>query len=80
MEKHQSEYNNNEFKISPPTWNDTFDLPDGSYSIDDIQDYFELIIYKKKENLTEDLPIEIYPNKTKNRIVLKIKTGYKLEC
>ena len=80
MEKHQSEYNNNEFKISPPTWNDTFDLPDGSYSIDDIQDYFELIIYKKNQNLTEDLPIEIYPNKTKNRIVLKIKTGYKLEC
>ena len=80
MEKHQSEYNNNEFKILPPTWNDTFDLPNGSYSIDDIQDYFELIIYKKKENLTEDLPIEIYPNKTKNRIFFKIKTGYKLEC
>ena len=40
----KSEYNNNEFKISAPTWNDTFDLPDGSYSIDDIQDYFEFII------------------------------------
>ena len=40
----KSEYNNNKFKISPPTWNDTFDLPDGSYSIDDIQDYFEYII------------------------------------
>ena len=74
----KSEYNNNKFKISAPTWNDTFDLPDGSYSIDDIQDYFEFII-KKHETLTEDLPIEIYPNKMKNRIVFKIKTGYKLE-
>ena len=70
MEKHQSEYNNNEFKISPPTWNDTFDLPDGSYSNDDIPDYFELII-KRNEHLTEDLPIETYPNKTENRFVYK---------
>ena len=28
------------------TWNDTFDLPDGSYSISDIQNYFEFIIKK----------------------------------
>ena len=34
----KSEYNNNKFKISAPTWNETFDLLDGSYSIDDIQD------------------------------------------
>ena len=54
----KSEYNNNKFKISAPTWNDTFDLPDGFYSIDDIQDYFEFII-KNHEILTEDLPIEI---------------------
>ena len=71
-------YNNNKFKISAPTWNDTFDLPDGSYSIDDIQDYFEFII-KKHETLTANLPVEIYPNKIKNRIVFKIKTFYKLE-
>ena len=74
----KSAYNNNEFKISAPTWNDTFDLPDGSYSISDIQYYFEFII-KKHKTLNEDLPIEIYPNKIKNRIVFKIKTGYKLE-
>ena len=74
----KSEYNNNKFKISAPTWNDTFDLPDGSCSITDIQDYFEFII-KKYETLTENLPIQIYPNKVKNRIVFKIKTGYKLE-
>ena len=74
----KSKYNNNKFKISDPTWNDTFDLPDGSYSISDIQDYFEFII-KKHETLTENPPIQIYPNKIKNRIVFKIKTGYKLE-
>ena len=61
-----------------PTWNDTFHLPDGSYLISDIQDYFEFII-KKHENLIENLPIQIYPNKIKNTIVFKIKTGYKLE-
>ena len=43
-----SEYNNNKFKIFAPTWNDIFDLPDGSYSISDIQDYFEFIIKKQK--------------------------------
>ena len=48
----KSTYNNNKSKISAPTWNDTFDLPDGSYSIGDIQDYFEFII-KKHETLTE---------------------------
>ena len=74
----KSAFNENKFKISAPTWNDTFDLPDGSYSIEDIQDYFEFII-KKHETLTENPPIEIYPNKIKNRIVFKIKTGYKLE-
>ena len=74
----KSEYNNNKFKISVPTWNDTFDLPDGSYSISDIQDYFEFII-KKHEALTENPPIQIYPNKIKNRIIFKVKTGYKLE-
>ena len=74
----KSAYSNNKFKISAPTWNDTFDLPDGSYSIEDIQDYFEFII-KKHETLTENPPVQIYPNKIKNRIVFKIKTGDKLE-
>ena len=58
--------------------NDTFDVPDGSYSISDIQDCFEFII-KKHETLTENPPIQIYSNEIKNRIVFKIKTGYKLE-
>ena len=64
--------------MSALTWNEPFDLPDGSYSIPHIQDYFEFII-KKRETLTEDLPVKIYPNKIKNRIVFKIKAKYKLE-
>ena len=74
----KSAYNNNKFKISAPTWNDEFDLPDGSYSIADIQDYFEFII-RKHETLTENPAVQINLNKIKNRIVFKIKTGYKLE-
>ena len=74
----KTEYNNNKFKICALTWNETFDLPDGCYSIADIQDYFEFII-KKHETLTDNPSIQIYPNKTKNKIVFKIKNGYKLE-
>ena len=40
----KSEYNNN--KLLAPTTDDNFDLPDGSYPIGDIQDYFEFIIKK----------------------------------
>ena len=53
-------------------------MPDGSYTISDIQDYFEYVI-KEHETLAENPPIQIYPNKIKNRIVFKVKTGYKLE-
>ena len=74
----KSEYKINKFRISAPIWNDTFNLPDCSYSIADIQDYFEFII-KKHETLTENPPIQIYPNKIKNKIVFNINTGYKLE-
>ena len=74
----KSAYSNNKCNVPAPTWDDTFDLPDGSYSIVDIQDYFVFII-KKHKTLTENPPVQIYPNKIKNRIVFKIKTGYKLE-
>ena len=74
----KSIYNNNKFKISAPTWNDTFDLPDGSYNILSIQNYIEYVI-KKHETIAETAPILIYANKISNRIVFKIKTGYKLE-
>ena len=59
-------------------WNDQSDLADGSYSISDIQDFFEFI-FEKHEVLAENPPTQIYLNKIKNRIIFKIKTGYKLE-
>ena len=73
----RSAYNNNKFKISAPTWNDQFHLPDGSYSISDIQDYFEYII-KKHETIADNPPVQIYVKKIKNNIVFKIKTGLNL--
>ena len=39
----KSSYNNYKFKTSAPTWSDEFELPDGSYSISDIQDYFKCV-------------------------------------
>ena len=74
----KSTYYNNKFKISAPTWNETFDLPDGSYNISEIQDYIEYII-KKHETIGENPPILIYANTINNRIVFRIKSGYKLE-
>ena len=74
----KSSYNNNKFKISVPTWNDKFELPDGSYSILDIQYYFEYILKKHGDN-TDKPSIQIYVNKTENRITFKIKDEYSLE-
>ena len=74
----KSIYNDNKFKISAPTWNDTFDLPDGFYNIPAIQNYFEYVI-KKHEKIGETAPIVIYANTISNRVVFKIKTGYKSE-
>ena len=74
----QKSYNNNKFKISALTWNDKFELPDGSYSVPDIQDYFEYILKKHGENI--DKPsVQIYVNKIENRVTFKIKDGYSLE-
>ena len=74
----KSTYNNNKFKISAPTWNETFDLPDGSYNISEIRDYIEYII-KKPETIGENASILIYANTLNNRIVFKIKSVYILE-
>ena len=52
--------------------------PDGSYNISEIQGYIEYII-KKHETNSENAPILIYANTINNRIVFKIKSGYKLE-
>ena len=69
---------NNKFKISTPTWNEEFELPDVSHSISDIQDYFEYIL-KRHEAITSNLLIMIYLNKIENRNTFKIKTGHDLE-
>ena len=69
-EKTKSSYNNNKFEISAPTWNDKFD---GSYSVSDIQDYFEYILKKHNEKI-DNPSIKIYVNKIENRITFKIKT------
>ena len=74
----KSSYKNNKFKISAATWSDEFELPDGSYSISDIQDYFEYILKKHGENV-DDPSIKIYVNKIENRVTSKIKNGYYLE-
>ena len=74
----KSSYNNNKFKISAPTWSEEFELPDGSYSVSDIQDYFEYIL-KKHSKSVDNLSIRIYANKIENRITFKIKNGYYLE-
>ena len=78
MESIKKSYKNNKFKISAPTWNEEFELLDGSYSISDIQDYFEYILRKHGEK-TVNPSIRIYTNKMENRITFKIKTGYYLE-
>ena len=74
----KSTYNNDKFKRSAPTSNETFELPDGSYNISEIQNYIEYII-KKHETIGENAPIFIYANTINNRIVFKIKSRYKLE-
>ena len=68
-------YKNNKFKISAPTWNEEFELPDGSYSISDIQGYFEYIL-KKHGGKTVNPSIKIYTNKMENRTTFKIKKLY----
>ena len=60
----KSVYNNNKFKISTPTWSDEFKLPDGSYSVSDIHNYFDFIV--------KILQLKILPYKL---IQMKSKTG-----
>ena len=74
----KNSYNNNKFKISAPTWNDKFELPDGSYSVSNIQDCFAYILKKHGENI--DKPsIKMYINKIESKITFKIKNEYSLE-
>ena len=74
----KSSYNNNKFKISAPTRSKEFELPDGSCSVSDIQDYFEYILKKHIESV-DNPSIRMYINRIENRITFKIKNGYYLE-
>ena len=77
LDKSQSKYTtiqwnkiqlNNKFKISEITWDEEFEVADGSYIVSDIQNYFEYTI-KNHETLTERSPIQIYVNETQNRYI-----------
>ena len=63
--------------MSAPAWSDEFELPDGSYSISDVQDYFEYILKKHTESI-DNPSIKKYVNEIENRVIFKIKNGYYL--
>ena len=68
--------------MSRPTWSEDVTIPDGSYEIYQILNYFlDEIIKKHESNIksNEQLPILIYANRILNRVSFRIKTGYKLE-
>ena len=78
----KEQYNNNKFRLSGPTWSEDVTLPDGSYEIYQIQNYFLDEVIKKQESSVksnEDSPILIFANRILNRVTFRIKTGYKLE-
>ena len=78
MENIKKSYKSNKLKILAPTWNEQFELPDGSYSVPDIQDYFGYIL-KKYEAVTDNPSMMKYVNMVENRITFKTKIGYYLE-
>ena len=71
-------YKNNKFKISASTWNEGFVLPDGSYSVSHIQDYFKYILNKHGPK-TCNSSIRTSLDKIENRTTFRMKTGYYLE-
>ena len=73
----RKEYNNGKFKITTPSWSEEFELPDGSYTVTDINDYFQFIVEKHTKDHKDD--IQIYVNKIANRVTFKLKTGITLE-
>ena len=78
----KKEYNNNKFRLSGPTWSKDVTIPDGSYEIYQIQNYFLDEVIKEHESgvkSNEQSPIWIYANIILNRVSFSIKTGYKLE-
>ena len=78
----KEQYNNNKFRLFAPTWSEDVTIPDDSYEISQIQNYFLDEVIKKYESdvkSNEQSPILTYANRILNRITFRIKTGYKLE-
>lgn len=72
----KNSYQNMKINISGTTWDKEFELPGGFYSVSNIQDYSQYIIKKHETaSLADKRPVQIYVNKTQNRITFKIKTG-----
>ena len=78
MKKYKRSYKSNKFEISASTSNDKFELLKWSFSVSDIQNYFEHII-NKHETVTDNPLIRKYLNKIEIRAIFKIKTWYYLE-
>ena len=77
-EKIKESYKSNKFKKSASASDEEFELPDRSYSVSDIQNYFKYIT-KTHETVTDNPWIMIYVNKMENRIKFNIKARYYLE-
>ena len=78
MEKHKRFIYNNKYKISASTCIDKFEVPGGSYSVPDIQEYFEYIFTKHGKSI-DNPSTRIYVNKIENKITFKTKTRYNLK-
>ena len=65
----KTSYKDNKLKISALMWNEKSELPDGSYAVSNIQDYFEYII--KKLEKSDNPPIRTSVNKIENGLHLE---------
>ena len=77
----KEQYNNNKFRFSGPSWSEDVTIPDSSYEISQIQNYFlDEVIKKHESNVksNEQSPILIYANRILNRVSFRIKSGYRL--
>ena len=79
----KSSLNNNKFKlisnVSTNKWNESFDLPDGSYNVEDIQIYVNYIISKHETTDTKDLTVKISVNRVLNKIRIELKINYEVK-
>ena len=71
----RQQYKNNKLKIIAGVWDDEIELPDRSFSVSDVPDYFEFII-KKYKTFPANPPIHIYISRINNKLLFKMKDGY----